>query len=61
MFELATMHTTMLAAAADYMLVDLIKPLLMLRAFVAYFRVTSAHIEKDARYHNFSVNKVNWS
>lgn len=59
MFELATMHTTTLAAAADYMLVDLIKPLLMLPAFVAYFRVTSAHIEKDARYHNFGVNKVN--
>ena len=60
MFELATMHTTTIAAAADYMLVDLIKPLLLLPAFVAYFRVTSSHIEKDARYHNFGVNKVNW-
>jgi type II secretory ATPase GspE/PulE/Tfp pilus assembly ATPase PilB-like protein len=59
MFELATMHTTTIAAAADYMLVDLIKPLLLLPAFVAYFRVTSNHIEKDARYHNFGVNKVN--
>jgi type II secretory ATPase GspE/PulE/Tfp pilus assembly ATPase PilB-like protein len=59
MFELATMHTTTIAAAADYMLVDLIKPLLLLPAFVAYFRVTSAHIEKDARYHNFGVSKVN--
>ncbi len=59
MFELATMHTTTIAAAADYMLVDLIKPLLLLPAFVAYFRITSGHIEKDARYHNFGVNKVN--
>jgi type II secretory ATPase GspE/PulE/Tfp pilus assembly ATPase PilB-like protein len=59
MFEFATMHTTTIAAAADYMLVDLIKPLLLLPAFVAYFRITSSHIENDARYHNFGVNKVN--
>ena len=50
---------TPLLAATGFMLVDLIKPLLLLPGVIIYLRVTSTYIEKDARYHNFGVNKVN--
>ena len=58
MIDLASTFTPLLAATG-FMLVDFIKPLLLLPGVIIYLRITSTYIEKDARYHNFGVNKVN--
>ena len=48
-----------LAAASSVMLVSIIKPILLLPQFVIYTRIASSSIEKDARYLNLGVNKIN--
>lgn len=50
---------TPLLAATGFMLVDFIKPLLLLPGVIIYARIASAYIEKDVRYHNLGVNKIN--
>ncbi|MEE2681867.1 MAG: ATPase, T2SS/T4P/T4SS family [Planctomycetota bacterium] len=48
-----------LLAATGFMLVDFIKPLLLLPGVIVYARIASTYIEKDVRYHNLGVNKIN--
>ena len=50
---------TPLLAATGFMLVDFIKPLLLLPGVIIYARIASTYIEKDVRYHNLGVNKIN--
>lgn len=48
-----------IAAASSVLLVSIVKPILLLPQFVIYTRIASSSIEKDARYLNLGVNKVN--
>ena len=50
---------TPLLAATGFMLVDFIKALLLLPGVIIYARIASTFIEKDVRYHNLGVNKIN--
>lgn len=59
MTEPAITQTLTLAAGSSVLLVSIIKPILLLPQFVVYTRITSSSIEKDTRYLNLGVNKVN--
>ena len=59
MTDLGAISNFTLAAASSVMLVSIIKPILLLPQFVIYTRIASSSIEKDARYLNLGVNKIN--